>query len=57
MGFTSPRPDEEQTLRLQAACQDGGVSFHAGGIHPGFAGDLFALIGSRLHSRLDTRWS
>ncbi|ABW12701.1 dihydrodipicolinate reductase [Parafrankia sp. EAN1pec] len=53
LGFTFPRPEDEATVRLQAACQAGGSSFHAGGIHPGFAGDVFALVGSRLHSRLD----
>ncbi|MCK9899937.1 dihydrodipicolinate reductase [Parafrankia colletiae] len=53
LGFTFPRPDDEQTVRLQAACQAGGTSFHSGGIHPGFAGDILALVGSRLQSRLD----
>ncbi|MCK9928632.1 dihydrodipicolinate reductase [Frankia sp. Mgl5] len=53
LGFTFPRPNDEQTIRLQAACRAGGTSFHAGGIHPGFVGDIFALVGSRLHSRLD----
>lgn len=39
--------------RIEQACLDGGVSYHAGGIHPGFAGDLLPLITSRLVSRVD----
>nr|WP_221218437.1 MULTISPECIES: dihydrodipicolinate reductase [unclassified Mycolicibacterium] len=39
--------------RIGRACIDGGVSYHAGGIHPGFAGDLLALIAARLVSRVD----
>ena len=44
------RPDVD---RIDAACRAGGVSYHAGGIHPGFAGDLLPLIASRLTSRID----
>ena len=39
--------------RIEQACQDGGVSYHAGGIHPGFAGDLLPLVAARLVSRVD----
>lgn len=39
--------------RLEAACRDGGSTIHGSGIHPGFAGDLLALIASRVSSRLD----
>lgn len=39
--------------RIEQACAEGGVSYHAGGIHPGFAGDLLPLITSRLVSRVD----
>lgn len=40
--------------RIDAACADGGVSFHSGGIHPGFAGDLLPLTLARLSNRIDT---
>jgi hypothetical protein len=39
--------------RLDAACQDGGVSFHGSGIHPGFAGDRLPLMLSALCRRID----
>jgi hypothetical protein len=39
--------------RLEAACQDGGVSLYGSGIHPGFAGDLLPLTISRLCTSID----
>ena len=39
--------------RIEAACADGGTSFHGSGIHPGFAGDLLPLTLARLASRID----
>jgi len=39
--------------RIEQACLDGKVSYHAGGIHPGFAGDILPLLASRLVSRVD----
>ncbi|UUO03265.1 dihydrodipicolinate reductase [Mycolicibacterium novocastrense] len=39
--------------RIRAACQDGGTSFHAGGIHPGYAGDILPLTLARVASRVD----
>jgi hypothetical protein len=53
LAFTFPPPDDEGTGRLRAACEAGESSFHGGGIHPGFAGDIFALVGARLLSRID----
>ncbi len=38
---------------LEAACQEGGVSFHGCGVHPGFSGDILPLTLSRLMSRID----
>lgn len=38
---------------IEAAAREGGVSFSAGGIHPGFAGDLLPLVLSRIVSRVD----
>ncbi len=38
---------------LEAACQDGGTSFHGCGIHPGFSGDILPLTLTRLMNRVD----
>jgi hypothetical protein len=48
-----PARDPEETARLTDACREGGTSLHGAGIHPGFIGDVFALTGSRLMSRVD----
>ena len=40
--------------QIQAACAEGGTSFHGGGIHPGYAGDLLPLTLARVMSRIDT---
>ncbi|MBL7498264.1 dihydrodipicolinate reductase [Frankia sp. CNm7] len=53
VGLTFPPPDDERTARLQAACEAGGTTLHGGGIHPGFVGDIFPLVASRLLSRID----
>lgn len=39
--------------RIEQACREGGSSFHGGGIHPGFAGDLLPLTLARIASRVD----
>lgn len=44
------RPDVE---KIEAACREGGVSFHGSGIHPGFAGDILPLTLARLTGRID----
>ena len=33
--------------------EDGGATFHAGGIHPGYAGDILPLTLARVMSRID----
>jgi hypothetical protein len=38
---------------LEAACRDGGTSFHGCGIHPGFSGDIMPLTLARLMNRID----
>jgi hypothetical protein len=38
---------------ISAACREGGTSFHAGGIHPGYAGDILPLTLARVTSRID----
>lgn len=53
-GFTFPTAlDAAVRERLEAACQEGGVSLFGTGIHPGFAGDLLPLTFARLASRID----
>ncbi|CUU58242.1 hypothetical protein Ga0074812_11814 [Parafrankia irregularis] len=53
-GFTYPAAlDDKVRERLEAACQEGGVSLFGTGIHPGFAGDLLPLTFARLASRID----
>ncbi len=42
-----------QIDRIEAACQEGKVSFHGSGIHPGFAGDLLPLTMVRAMNRID----
>jgi 2,4-diaminopentanoate dehydrogenase len=38
---------------IEAACRDGGTSFHGSGIHPGFAGDILPLTLVRIMERVD----
>ncbi|MBY0289102.1 MAG: dihydrodipicolinate reductase [Mycobacteriaceae bacterium] len=53
-GFFHPSPDfRDDGERIRAACQDGQTSFHAGGIHPGYAGDILPLTLARVASRVD----
>jgi hypothetical protein len=53
-GFFYPSPDfAVDGSRIRQACQDGGTSFHAGGIHPGYAGDILPLTLARVMSRID----
>jgi hypothetical protein len=44
----------DQTARIEAACREGGSSFHGSGIHPGFSGDILPLTLARLMNRIDT---
>jgi len=39
--------------RLEAACREGGTSFHGCGVHPGFSGDILPLTLTRLMNRVD----
>jgi len=43
----------EVTEQIEAACREGGSSFHGCGIHPGFAGDILPLTLTRLMNRVD----
>ncbi|OFB36007.1 dihydrodipicolinate reductase [Mycolicibacterium sp. (ex Dasyatis americana)] len=54
-GFFHPSPDfREPAEQIRAACADGRTSFHGGGIHPGYAGDILPLTLARVMSRIDT---
>lgn len=44
----------EQTARIEAACKEGGTSFHGCGVHPGFTGDILPVTLIRLCDRIDT---
>jgi hypothetical protein len=53
-GFFHPTEDfREGGDMIRSACEDGGTSFHAGGIHPGYAGDILPLTLARVVSRID----
>ncbi len=53
-GFFYPTADfAADVAKIREACQDGGTSFHAGGIHPGYAGDILPLTLARVMSRID----
>ena len=43
----------EQTARIEAACKEGGTSFHGCGVHPGFTGDILPVTLIRLCDRID----
>lgn len=53
-GFFYPSPDfAADGEKIRAACADGGTSFHGGGIHPGYAGDILPLTLARVMGRID----
>jgi 2,4-diaminopentanoate dehydrogenase len=53
-GFFYPTADfAADGEKIREACKDGGTSFHAGGIHPGYAGDILPLTLARVMSRID----
>jgi hypothetical protein len=40
--------------KIDAACREGGTSYHGCGIHPGFSGDILPLTLTRLMNRIDS---
>lgn len=53
-GFFYPSPDfAADGEKIRAACADGGTSFHGGGIHPGYAGDILPVTLARVMNRID----
>jgi hypothetical protein len=51
--FYPTEQNRPQWEMIEAACRDGGTSFHGAGVHPGFSGDLLPLTLSRLMNRID----
>ena len=43
----------EEAAKIEAACREGGSSYHGCGIHPGFSGDILPLTLTRLMNRID----
>ena len=43
----------DQFDKIEAACRDGGTSYHGCGIHPGVSGDILPLTLARLMDRID----
>src|SRR3984893_6115547 len=43
----------DQFDKIEAACRDGGTSYHGCGLHPGFSGDILPLTLARLMDRID----
>lgn len=39
--------------QIDAACKEGGTSYHGCGVHPGFSGDILPLTLTRLMNRID----
>lgn len=53
-GFFHPSPDfHDPGEQIRQACADGASSFHGGGIHPGYAGDILPLTLARVMSRIE----
>jgi hypothetical protein len=53
-GFFHPTETfREGGEQIRAACSDGRTSFHAGGIHPGYAGDILPLTLARVMSKIE----
>jgi hypothetical protein len=53
-GYFYPAADfAEHGAKIVSACRVGGTSFHGGGIHPGYAGDVLPLTLARVTSRID----
>ncbi len=52
--FVTDKWSPDQAARIEAACQEGGVSFHSCGVHPGFTGDILPVTLIRLCDRIDT---
>lgn len=45
--------NRHEVEQIEAACAEGGVSFHGTGIHPGYIGEIMPLTMMRLSDRID----
>lgn len=43
----------EEQAQIEAACREGGTSYHGCGVHPGFSGDILPITLMRLMNRID----
>jgi hypothetical protein len=51
--FYPGKHNQADVDRIEAACSEGGVSFHGTGIHPGYVGDILPFTLTRLMDRID----
>lgn len=51
--FFPTEHNRADVAKIEAACKDGGTSFHGCGIHPGFIGDIMPMTLTRLMNRID----
>jgi hypothetical protein len=52
-GPFAPQRYPDDFAKIEAACREGGTSYHACGVHPGFSGDILPLTLARLMNRID----
>jgi hypothetical protein len=45
--------NQADVAKIEAACAEGGTSFHSTGIHPGYVGDILPMTLTRLMDRID----
>jgi hypothetical protein len=51
--FVPNKHFQAEQEKIEAACREGGVSYHGCGVHPGFSGDILPLTLARLMNRID----
>jgi hypothetical protein len=51
--FFPTEHNQADVAKIEAACKEGGTSFHGCGIHPGFIGDIIPMTLTRLMNRID----
>jgi hypothetical protein len=51
--FFPTEHNQADVAKIDAACKEGGASFHGCGIHPGFIGDIMPMTLTRLMNRID----
>ncbi|CAN7300597.1 hypothetical protein LJR225_001619 [Phenylobacterium sp. LjRoot225] len=51
--FNPTKRYRDEFEKIEAACREGGTSYHGCGVHPGFSGDILPLTLTRLMNRID----